>query len=136
MSEYFIAVWCVHPDLILQEMTVTVPEPETPFVAEPPLYLRRHELIDSELSALRYLVCIRLWRDMTGARCRPPPMTCRRGTLMTAMTLTGSMGAVMAAPRCGLDSSAVTGKTAAMGTPAVQTRLSRAGGPHSGPSNR
>ena len=76
---------------------------------------------------------------MTGAHHRPPPITSRRGTLMTAMTLTGSMGAIVAAPRRGLDGSAVTGTPAAMGTPAVQARLShgsgRAGGPCSGPSN-
>jgi len=72
MSEYFVTVWCVHPDLIPQEMTVAVPEPEALFVVEPPLYLRRHELIDSELLALRYLVRIRI---MEGHDWRTPSST-------------------------------------------------------------
>ena len=39
MSEYFVAAWCVHPDLIPQEMIVAVPELEASFIVEPPLYL-------------------------------------------------------------------------------------------------
>jgi hypothetical protein len=58
--EYLVAAWCMHPDFVPQEVIVAVPEPEVPFVVEPPLYLREHEIIHSELRALRYLVRIRV----------------------------------------------------------------------------
>lgn len=42
--EYLVAAWCMHPDFVPQEVIVAVPEPEVPFVVEPPLYLREHEI--------------------------------------------------------------------------------------------
>lgn len=41
-------------------MIVAVPEPEVPFIVETQLFLREHEIIHSELRALRYLVRIRV----------------------------------------------------------------------------
>lgn len=41
-------------------MIVAVLEPNLLFIVEPPMYLREHEIIHSELRALRYLVRIRI----------------------------------------------------------------------------
>lgn len=58
LREFFVTAWCIHPHFILQQKIIVVPEPELPFVVEPPLFLREHEVIRSELLSLRYLVCI------------------------------------------------------------------------------
>lgn len=49
MSEFFVCAWCFHPDFVPQEVVIAVPEPEVPFVVEPPPFLRQHEIIRSEL---------------------------------------------------------------------------------------
>jgi hypothetical protein len=51
-QEYIVAAWCLHPDFVPQEVIIAIPE----FVVEPPLYIREHEIIPSELGALDYLV--------------------------------------------------------------------------------
>lgn len=58
--ELYVAAWCAHPDLILDEMIMAVPEPEEEHDGGPPLFLRPHEIIHDDLSALRYLVRLRL----------------------------------------------------------------------------
>lgn len=69
--ELFVVAWCVHPDLVPDEMIMAVPEPEEEHDGGPPLFLRPHEIIHDEVPALRYLVRLRLieyqdWRT-------PPP---------------------------------------------------------------
>ncbi|CAD6230352.1 unnamed protein product [Miscanthus lutarioriparius] len=49
LREFFVAAWCIHPRFIPQQKIIVVP-----------LYLREHEVIRSELPALRYLVRIRV----------------------------------------------------------------------------
>jgi hypothetical protein len=56
----FVAAWCAHPDLIHDEMIITVLEPEEEHDGDPPLYLLSHEIIHNEVPALRYLVRLRL----------------------------------------------------------------------------
>jgi hypothetical protein len=58
--EQFVATWCAHPDLIPDELIMAVPEPEEPHDGGSPSYLRPHEIIHSEVPALRYLVRLRL----------------------------------------------------------------------------
>lgn len=53
-------MWCIHPRSIPQHKIIAIPELEVPFVVESPLYLHEHELIRSELPAVRYLVRIRV----------------------------------------------------------------------------
>jgi hypothetical protein len=60
MREFVVAGWCLHPNFIPQEQLIGIPEPEVPFVVEPPLFLREHEMIRSELLVLRYRVQIRV----------------------------------------------------------------------------
>lgn len=60
LREYFVAAWCIHPRFIPQQKIIAIPEPEVPVVVEAPLYLRAHEMVRSELPALRYLVRIRV----------------------------------------------------------------------------
>lgn len=71
LRKYFVAAWCIHPRFIPQQKIIAIPESEVPFVVEPPLYLREHELIRSELPALRHLVRVRVVEvhDWTA----PPP---------------------------------------------------------------
>ena len=58
--ELFVAAWCAHHDLVLDEMIMAVPEPEEEHDGEPPLFIRSHEIIHDEVPALRYLVRIRI----------------------------------------------------------------------------
>jgi hypothetical protein len=58
--EFVVAGWCIHPNFIPQEKLIGIPEPDVPFVIEPPLYLREHEVIHLELIVLRYRVRIRV----------------------------------------------------------------------------
>ncbi|CAD6246221.1 unnamed protein product [Miscanthus lutarioriparius] len=60
LREFVVAAWCVHPDFIPHERLIAIPEPEVPFVVEPTLYLREHEVIHSELPVLQYGVRIRI----------------------------------------------------------------------------
>ena len=60
LREFVVAAWCVHPDFIPHERLIAIPEPEMPFVVEPTLYLREHEVIHSELPVLQYGVRIRI----------------------------------------------------------------------------
>jgi hypothetical protein len=59
LREYQVTAWCVHPNFIPLEKVIAVLELELP-VAEPPLYIREHEVMHSELPMLRYLVEIRI----------------------------------------------------------------------------
>nr|TKW07544.1 hypothetical protein SEVIR_7G314200v2 [Setaria viridis] len=66
--QFFVAAWCVHPQLIPDGKIMAVPEPQPPHVVQPPLFLREEEPIISELPALRYLVRLRIiefqdWRS-------------------------------------------------------------------------
>lgn len=72
MEEYLVAAWCIHPDFIPAEMIVAVPETDVPFFVEPPLFLRQHEMIRSEMPGLRYLVRI---RNVEGLYWRTPTST-------------------------------------------------------------
>ena len=58
--ELFVAAWCAHPDLIHDEMIMAVPEKEEDHDGGSPLYLRPHEIIHTEVPALRYLVRTRI----------------------------------------------------------------------------
>lgn len=58
--ELFIAAWCAHPDLVLDEKIMAVPELEEEHDGGSPLFLRPHEIIHDEVPALRYLVRLRL----------------------------------------------------------------------------
>jgi hypothetical protein len=58
--ELFVSTWCVHPDLIPDEMIMAIPEPEAEHDGSSPLYLRPWEVIHTEVPALRYLVRLRL----------------------------------------------------------------------------
>lgn len=42
---YFVAAWCVHPDLVPEEEIIVLPEPPAPFAGGGPLFLREHEII-------------------------------------------------------------------------------------------
>jgi hypothetical protein len=57
--EYQVAAWCIHPNFTPLEKVIAVPEPEL-LVAKPPLYIREHEVMHSELLMLCYLVDIRI----------------------------------------------------------------------------
>ncbi|CAD6222371.1 unnamed protein product [Miscanthus lutarioriparius] len=58
--EFFVSTWCAHPDLVLDEIIMAVPEPEEEHDSGSPLYLRPHEIIHDDVPALRYLVHIRI----------------------------------------------------------------------------
>lgn len=58
--ELFVAAWCVHPDLVPDEVIMAVPEPDEEHDGGPPLFLRPEEIIHDELPSLRYLVRLRL----------------------------------------------------------------------------
>ncbi|CAD6338683.1 unnamed protein product [Miscanthus lutarioriparius] len=58
--ELFVAAWCAHHDLVLDEMIMAVPEPEEEHDGSSPLYLRPHEIIHDKVPALRYLVRLRI----------------------------------------------------------------------------
>lgn len=60
LREYFVVAWCIHPRFIPREIIIAIPEPDSPFVVEPPLYVREHEVICSKVLALRYLVRVRV----------------------------------------------------------------------------
>jgi len=56
-TELFVTAWCVYPDLIPDEKIMAVLEEEEEEHDEgSSLYLRTHEIIHDEVSALRYLV--------------------------------------------------------------------------------
>jgi hypothetical protein len=50
--ELFVATWCAHPNLILDERILAILEPEEEHDGGPSLYLRQWEIIYSEVSAL------------------------------------------------------------------------------------
>ncbi|CAD6337978.1 unnamed protein product [Miscanthus lutarioriparius] len=54
--ELFVAAWCAHPDLVLDEIIMALLEPEEEHDRGSPLYLRPHEIIPDEALDLRYLV--------------------------------------------------------------------------------
>lgn len=54
--ELFVVAWCAHPDLILDEKIMAVPEPEEEHDGGSLMYLRPHEIIHGEVPMLRYLV--------------------------------------------------------------------------------
>lgn len=58
--QLFVASWCAHPDLVPDEVIMAIPEPEEEHDGGPPLFLRPHEIIHTEVPALCYLVRIRL----------------------------------------------------------------------------
>lgn len=58
--ELFVASWCAYPDLVPDEVIMAIPEPEEEHDGGPPLFLRPHNIIHTEVPALRYLVRIRL----------------------------------------------------------------------------
>lgn len=58
--EFVVAAWCIHPSLIPGDKLIGIPEPEVPFVVEPPPFLRAHEIIHSDLPMLRYRARIRI----------------------------------------------------------------------------
>lgn len=60
LREYFVAALSIHPRFIPREKIIAIPKPDVPFVVEPPLYIREHEAIRSELPALHNLVGIRV----------------------------------------------------------------------------
>lgn len=57
--EFFVAAWCVHPQLIPDEKIIAIPEP---YVHDPcgVLSLRLEEIIHTELPSLAYLVRLRV----------------------------------------------------------------------------
>lgn len=58
--ELFVTTWCVHPDLIPDEMIMVIPEPEEEHDDGSPLYLWPWEIIHSEVSVLPYLIRLHL----------------------------------------------------------------------------
>ncbi|CAD6226871.1 unnamed protein product [Miscanthus lutarioriparius] len=55
-TELFVTAWCAYPDLIPDEKIMAVLEEEEEHDKGSSLYLRTHEIIHDEVSALRYLV--------------------------------------------------------------------------------
>lgn len=101
LREHFTAAWCIHPRIILHEKIIAIPEPDVPFIVEPPSTFG-----STKQSALSYWRCTtlcasRLWRPWTGLHHRHPMMMMPLLTAMTVMTQTGSIMASRAGPRCG-----------------------------------
>lgn len=89
LREYLVAGWCIHPNMVLREETIYVPESLAPFVGGPPLFLREHELIHSQLSVLRYSVTIRIVEVHDWAA---PPSPARQEPMLLAVEETGNRG--------------------------------------------
>jgi hypothetical protein len=60
LRKYFFVAWCIHPRFIPREIIIAIPEPDDPFIVEPSLYVREHEVIRSKVLALRYLVRVQV----------------------------------------------------------------------------
>lgn len=58
--EFVITAWSIRPNFIPQEKLIGIPEPELPYVIEPPLHPSEHEVIRSKLTVLWYCVRIRV----------------------------------------------------------------------------
>jgi hypothetical protein len=61
MSQFLVAAWARHPDLIPNEVGGIVPEPVKPFMERAPsLFLKDSELIHSKCDTLQFRVLIRV----------------------------------------------------------------------------
>jgi hypothetical protein len=61
MSQFLVAAWAIHPDLIPNEVGYAEPEPVKPFIEwQPPLFLQASELIHSKCDTLGFWALIKI----------------------------------------------------------------------------